>query len=224
MMFSRRPGARFNRGRVACPGVAVSGEPAEPEDDGLGDDFEDGALASKWEFLNPAEDCSYAEADGEAQITVASGATHDLWTDNKDAPRIWQDVPDADFDIAVEFPNLPADDQSHGIGAFVSETAFYRFDLRGEGATEKWYFFAYIDGASQTQIANTQGDFAGTFLRLRRVGNVFTAYYGTDVESWTELGSEERAVAVAKVGIYGGNFSTNPEYVARAEQFIDLEA
>jgi regulation of enolase protein 1 (concanavalin A-like superfamily) len=94
--------------------------------------------------------------------------------------------------------------------------------MRTYGAAGGQYKFAYrtSTGGSTSSVGSGANSFPNTWLRLTRVGNVFTGYSSTDGVNWTTIGST--TVAMAQTVFVGMAVSSRSTTSTATAQFRDL--
>lgn len=177
------------------------------------DEF-DGDL-SLWTEVDPSSAGTFSTASGQLQLVHAASNDTDLWTDQKDAPRLIQAVT-APLDIAVKLAAVPAEDGGYGIAVFDSaRTNLVRLDYFTNGGTTN-LFFAHVNAGANEIGFN--GTVAGNPLYLRIVmpdADSAEAYTSADGETWTLRDTLDLtidgALTAAEAGPYGsGAFSPFP--------------
>ncbi len=129
-----------------------------------------------------------------------------------------------DFDIAARISGLSLSDLWAKAGLMARETldpgARFAASLATPGLNG--CYFASRDPAYSTVV--TLGSFPAnypyTWLRLRRVGNVFTGYAGYDGQNWSLLGSD--TVALPAQIYFGLAISSHKAAVTTTAQFQDI--
>ncbi len=191
----------------------------------VSDDFNTCGLDPRWTFVNPLGDGSYAivgagTGDAHLRISVPAGVSHDAWALNQ-APRIMQDIDDSNFQIAVKFNSaVVSANQFQGIIVEQDVNHWLRFDLVQNGVNHRAFAATNINGVPLGQIntvINTGAGTAPTWMRVTRVGDVWTQEFSTDGAIWTIAGSFFDVMTANKFGPFAGNFSPSnnaPAFIA----------
>ncbi len=75
----------------------------------VSDEFDSEVLdEAVWTFVDPTGDGTAEAVVGTANISVAGGSSHDIWTSGINAPRLMQDANNVDFAVEAKFDNVPA--------------------------------------------------------------------------------------------------------------------
>ena len=128
------------------------------------------------------------------------------WTLGNRAPTLRQAMSDTDFDLVVAFDSTPSERyQIQGV-VVAGPGEFLRFDVNHDG-TESYAFAARISGGASTVYVSSVPipDAHSAYLRVRRVGDMFTMFTSNDGTSWVERGSFTEAMTVTEFGPFGGN-------------------
>ncbi len=127
-----------------------------------------------------------------------------------------------DFDLSVDLVGLGLSDTWAKAGLMARETldAGSRFTAALATPTMNGAFFEWRDPANSQ--ANSQGNFPvnypGTWLRLKRLGNIFSGFASFDGQTWTPLGT---AILVMPAQIYFGMAaSSHAANQATSAQFL----
>ncbi len=192
--------------------VAVSGDATFVTLDGsnpsglVSDDFNVCAVDSGvWSFVDPVGDGAAVVNGTQLELSVPGGVSHDVWGANM-APRLVQPVTDADFEVEAKFESTVSDAYEMQ-GVLVEQDAddYLRFDVYGNGG-QVYLFAARTVGGSPTALLNTAIPASGdpVFLRVGRVGDVWTLSYSVDGSSWVTAVSFEHSLVASSVGVFAG--------------------
>ena len=144
-------------------------------------------------------------------LNVPSGSSHDFWLLDRDGITSLNAQADTDFDLKTSFDAPPGTDTAHGFimgdANLLTNGQFIRFDVYNQGTPT--LFAASETGAVFYNSALTVGH---TWLRIKRTGNTFDLYSGTDGTAWTFQGTFFVITVVAQLGVWAGNFNTNPAH------------
>jgi len=179
----------------------------------ISDNFDGAVLNPVWTVVDPRGDCTVGlTGSGKLSLAVPAGISHDIWTGEKNAVRVMQDMTNVDLVVEVKFDTNPTG--SYAInGLLVDQDAltFVRFDVYSIGAASNFIFAATFTGGLPTVKLNTAiPKVAPRYLRVSRVVNTWTLEYSTDGVIWTLGGSFSFGLVVSAVGIFAGNASTLP--------------
>ena len=166
-----------------------------------------------WQVSTPVGG-SVAVSNGELVLTVPAGSNHDAAVPALDAVQVIQPISNANFDVAVKIDStlLPAH-AYYGQGLMVEGDAkdYIRFEV--SAGTTVSLGVSTITGGVQSQKLQTS-PFSSypvpTYLRLTRVGNNYTAYWGSDGVNWNQLGTFTDTLAVTGLAPYAWNYNSTP--------------
>lgn len=189
-----------------------SGDPGAllfcPPDGPVSDEFHAGALnTSLWTFVNPLGDGTVTVNGTNALISLPAGASHDVWVDGNNAPRIMQTTSNIAFEVEVKFDSMvAADHQLQGVIVEQDSANFIRFGIYYDGTSAHLFAATFVGGVPTVQ-ENTPlcvGP-APFWLRVKRAGDTWS-------QSWSTLGTSfmsgiafDHALTVRKIGAYAGN-------------------
>lgn len=170
------------------------------------DQFDTCTLDAQWSRINPLGDGTFKVNGKQLLITVPEGATHNVWLDGNNAPRVMQAADNVDFEYVVKFDSAVTQTaQMQGILVEQDAQNFVRFDFEyNEGV--KAYAATFADGAARKRISIDVNPADAVYLRVSRAGvRWFMAYSGNGTD-WTEAGSFNNfALNVTKAGVFAGN-------------------
>ncbi len=169
---------------------------------------------------NPPILSSIAEVAGGVNV-VASGS--DIGGTNDQGAFSYQIV-SGNFDVAVRLAGLGLSDIFAKAGLMAREdlTSSARFAASlATPAMNGTFFESRITvGGASSSAGNFPANYPNTWLRLQRVGNVFTGYASYDGQVWTQLGSSTIAMpGQIYLGLSVSSHSTNQVTTA---QFRDI--
>ncbi len=194
----------------------------------ISDDFSQCSLDTElWSFINPAGDASVNATGTTVEIVVPGGAAHAMWpTINRNAPRLMQDTEDQDFEVEIKFNSIPT--QKFQIQGFLVEedvNNWLRFDIFSDGSKLKMFAGGVANGSTipgKVTTLNTGGsELSEIYLRVNRVGNVWTQTYSLDGATWLSPQVITQEIAVASSGIFAANEpdGTAPDFTLTADYF-----
>jgi uncharacterized repeat protein (TIGR01451 family) len=192
----------------------------------VSDEFNNTTLnTGLWTFLNPAGGSNSLNGT-QLLLTAPAGATHDPTASGKDdAIRVMQTIPNADFDVIVKFDSIPtAAYTNEGIIVEQGPIDFLRFEVYGTGG-QTYIFASTVTNSTDTLHLNSPiAAGGGSFwMRVKRVGNVWTQTWSTDGTNYQPGTSFTQAVTVARIGPFASNYfspaSTTPAFTASVDYF-----
>ncbi len=199
--------------------IDVTVQPSAP----VSDDFNDATLASRWLVGGPAGTSSGLATQGdESYLTLSTEAgDHDVWTENKSAHAL-QTIGDDDFEVEVKFLSTPTEQyQMQGILVVEDADSWIRFDTYSDGTSLHVFASVTLDGEPTTKINVTISASAVPYLKVSRVGDVWTLSYSVDGTNWTTAGSFTQALNVTSVGPFAGSTGAAQGYTAEVDYFFD---
>jgi len=158
--------------------------------DAFTEDFGTQVVDQSWLWVDEFGDCSYRIISGSG-LEICSANGRDLWHLNLSAPRLIRRI---SGDFAAEICISPASDDKPQIGGLLvwkDKDNFLRFEKGVHGRNEI-RLEGYVDGEYRLAgrgilVADEDQEI---HLRLKRSGDVFTSYCGTDGENWFTYGKE----------------------------------
>lgn len=204
--------------------------PALAEPGGLvSDDFSGGLDAGVWSVVDPLGDgvvgvSGQGGEDAVVSLSVPAGVSHDAWGDNRSL-RVVQGVGDVDFEVEVRFDSLPTEKyQTQGLLVEQDGDDWLRFDVHSAGAGQRVFAASTVAGVSSSELlASVQVD-GSVWLRVSRVGDVWSLGWSGDGQAFSEVGSFEHALAVSAVGPFAANHSPSPAFTAVVDYVFDTAA
>ncbi len=166
-----------------------------------------------WQVSTPVGG-SVAVSNGELVLTVPAGSNHDAAVPALDAVQVIQPISNANFDVAVKIDStLLAGRLWYGQGLMVEGDAknYIRFEV-SSGNTVGLFASTIIGGVQATKLQLSQFPSypVPTYLRLTRVGNSYTAYWGSDGVNWNQLGTFTDTLVVTGLAPYAWNYNATP--------------
>jgi hypothetical protein len=131
-----------------------------------------------------------------------------------------------DFDVKVRIAAFDATDAWAKAGLMVrsglaaNSPEFFAFAQAGSGMDG--IVARTTTGATATQATGGSPRYPNAWLRIRRVGNTFTAYYGTNGASWTALGAAKTFTGMASTVYLGLAINSRVNGQLATAQFRDL--
>jgi len=165
-----------------------------------------------WVFLDPVGDCSTSNTATEKTITVPSGTSHDMWGLLSDAPRLTQDCNDTDFVVEILINTGGVYKTFYGFIIQETTTKYYRFNIAYDG-------IQIIRNMDEVVTELYSVPSVHPYIKVVRVGDLFTFYSSADGVSWDELLQDTQTLVVTSVGLLVGNWGGGPTVLAKFEYF-----
>ncbi|MCB0046993.1 MAG: VCBS repeat-containing protein [Caldilineaceae bacterium] len=180
----------------------------------LADDFNRCALdQTRWTFHDPqagTEGASTLTVDGERLfLSVPGNVNHDVWTDGIQAPYLTMPMADEDFALEMKFDSgVSQVYQLQGLLVLEDDENFVRINVQKNPDGLRLLGVSFTNGNPDIEFNNTVPGIAKSFyLRLKRTGDVWQAYYSIDGEQW--VGDDAyrftHTLQVRSVGPFAGN-------------------
>jgi hypothetical protein len=182
----------------------------------VSDDFNAYNLkTSIWTLTDPMGDATLTlhgtgTSNATLQLVVPAGASHEIWTEGYNVPRIMQAAPDSDFTLEVKFQsNVTLAYQIQGVVVEQDSANLLRIEFNSAGAGVN-IFAASFSGGFSSLISVLVDTALGSltppmFLRVHRAASNWTLSYSTDGSIWTALSPFVHAMSVHRVGLFAGN-------------------
>ena len=200
----------------------------------VSDDFSKPTLDPLWKFSNPKNDAiltlvGTGTNDALLSINISSGKTHDIWTNDNNAPRLMQNASNKDFEIEVKFQsNLSKKYQIQGVLVQQDNNNFIRFDFESDGAYTKTLAATFANGAGTIKSMfniNTGQSPVPMYMRVKRVGNQWTMNYSTDGVNWIASHNFVYTLKVTSVGLFVGNAGLpTPNHIGLVDYFFNTNS
>ncbi|MCB0184078.1 MAG: DUF1349 domain-containing protein, partial [Caldilineaceae bacterium] len=190
----------------------------------LSDDFNQCALNSRWQYVDPLGD-STLEINGEQiVITVPAGVRHDLWEGNRNAPRLLQTVNNTDFEAEVKFESrLRRKYQLQGIMAQADTDNLLRFNFQSDGTNVSLVVVSFSGGTPTIVAGEVIPESSDYYMRVRLEGNQWTIFYSADGATWQTKPSLTftQSLALTKIGPFIGNAGAPPAFTGIIDYFFN---
>ena len=145
------------------------------------DDFSGTDLNTEiWSFINPLNDADVSLNGTQALISIpATGAVHDVWTNENTLPRIVQYVNDTDFEVEAKFESpIGRRIQSQGILVEQDDSHVLRLEFHKWGRVLSIFLPSTIWGSSASFTREGQlFREAPMYLKVLRQGDLWTVSY-----------------------------------------------
>jgi len=200
----------------------------------ISDDFNASTLnTTLWTKFDPKNDATFeivgtGTSDAWLNITVPAGISHDVWTNNNNAPRIMQAAKNTDFEIEVKFESqLTSQYQMQGVIIQQDDSNYLRFDFIRD-ATDTKVFAASITGGAATKKSDVIISPADNplYLKVKRQADQWTQFYSFDGTIWIEATNFNHPLTVTSVGPFVGNqgypdSSNSPAFTGLIDYFFN---
>ncbi|MEM9338652.1 MAG: fibronectin type III domain-containing protein [Bacteroidota bacterium] len=186
------------------------------------DDFSSDSLnTSLWKLEDPQGGSSANMTGSQLSLSVPGGSPHDPWTRGNTSTRLMQEVSDVDFEMSVKFESALSKGMSYGLLVENSDSKYLRFDIHHNKSFHA--FSAFLDGRISDVKGNlTLDNVAGpVWMKVTRVGHQWTYAYSLDGQFWETAASFRQEIEVNEVGLFAGNFGSNPEHTAIVDYFFN---
>lgn len=205
----------------------ISSNPDSP----VSDDFNACALNSAlWTFVDPVGDGSYSMNGTELLLKVPANVSHNIWTEGNRSVRVMQPTQNVDFEIVAKF-NSAVTRRYQMQGVLIEEDTrnFLRFEVHYDGSSNRLYVARFKDGDPKAIINTVSLPTTPPYLRITRVGTLWSFSASEDGQTWLSAGSFEYAMVVNKSGVFGANHGTPPnapapEHTAVVDYFFNTAA
>lgn len=174
-------------------------------------------LGPLWQLVAPAGG-SASISDGHLFLGVPGGSNHDVLIPKNDAVRVVQPIGDNNFDVSIKIDSaLVATEAntSEGIMMLSDNEDFITFALSTDGEKIGLNLSAHVitEGVATTALV-TDVDFSQyrnpIYLRMRRAGSIYTAFYSMDGVDWTQVSSFHDAKLPTSIGPFASNYNPYP--------------
>jgi hypothetical protein len=201
----------------------------------VSDDFNNSTLQSWWTFVDPLGDCSLqltgtGTQDAWAEINVAGGQEHKVFSNGITAPHLLQSMNNTDFEIEVKFES-PVTAQYMEQGVFIKEDndKFLRFDFYSTNANTKIYSEGYDVPNRTNAFVNANigtNNLAPLYMKIKRFGDQWTYSYSLDGTTWNVAANFTYVINATALGLWAGNEAgtASPAHLAKVDYFFDLSS
>ena len=129
-----------------------------------------------------------------------------------------------DFDVQVRVSGLTLADTWTKAGLMARETltanSRYAAALSTPSGIGAFFSARSVTGAAATSSGNFPVNYPNMWLRLSRVGNVFTGYAGVDGQSWAQIGAVSNAMpATVFIGVAASSHVTGQSTTAQFRDY-----
>lgn len=211
----------------------VSSDPTTITGSGIpvSDAFPGSTLNGRWTVLNPAGG-TVTVSGGAAHLAVPGGANHDPTDSGMDQTlRIAQTIGNVNFQATVQFNSIP-NTLLQFEGFLVKQDTnlnFMRFQIASDGTALHCNANVVLAGVSTGPIDTIiTGATTSVWLRITRVGDLWTEFYSLDGVGFNSCGSATQSFTINEFDIWAGNFAFDPTmapaFTANAANFVGATA
>ncbi len=195
------------------------------------DDFNAAVLDGRWSVVDPVGDGSVVvsgagSGDARLGLAVPGGVNHN--GSSGDSLRVMQGAVDEDFEIEVKFDSVPvAKYQQQGVLVAQDDDDWLLFSVHHNGKTVKSYTASVMGGVVSTVSSSKATVGSSAYLRVSRVGDLWTYSVSADGVAWQEEASFSRGLAVGSVGPFAANYLSNgnaPQFTALVDYFFNTDS
>ena len=179
----------------------------------ISDEFSSSNLAEHWEWVRHQQDSVYLDR-GREEITIQA-ETGDIEGGDNDAKNLLLQSANSDWtaETKIAFSRTPAYlGEQAGVVAFSDDDNFVkvvckfsRGGFMGMTQIPRFEIITETGGSGSTIASVLASDALGDdnifFLRLRKEGSRYTAYYSSDGEHFTDLGTTDIILKDVRVGL-----------------------
>lgn len=159
-------------------------------------------------------------------MSVAAGASHDIWISGADSPRLMQSIENVDIVVEAKVDAKPQGRCTlNGIVVDGGGGNLLRFEFLSVGTPGKVRLYVASLSANTPNTRYTRDIDAGAsmIMRVQRQGNHWTQTYSYDGAQWFAGASFDQAMTVVSVGPHAGNAGepASPAYAAAIDYFLN---
>jgi hypothetical protein len=196
--------------------VAHAVDPVVPIPKAPGAPVSTSFLGPLWQLVAPAGG-SASISDGHLFIAVPGGSNHDAMVPSNQSVRLLQPMGNVNFDVSIKIDSpLVATEAntSQGIMVATDSDNFITFALVTDGTKVGLDLNAHVvtAGVATTVLDDTEvGPYQNPmYLRLRRIGSIYTAFYSVDGVNWTQASGFRDNKIPNSIGLFAGNYNHIP--------------
>ena len=174
------------------------------------DDFFSSALdAGIWTSVDPTGDAQFSLDGTRLIIEVPAGTSHDVWNGGINGAQVLQNLSNEDFEVEIKFESAVTEPyQVQGILVKQDDFNALRFDFVSSAAGSTRVFSAAVqDTTTVVQFADVDIGYPGApiYMRVRRVGDLWTQAYSIDGFNWVEASQFTWGLTATQIGPFAGN-------------------
>lgn len=178
----------------------------------VSDDFNACALnTGLWTFVNPLGVGSQRLNGTQLLLTVPANTSHNIWDNGNLSVRVVQPTQNVDFEIVTKFESVVSQRyQMQGILVEQDAENFLRFEVHHDGTNIRLFAARFLDGEPKAIITGISLPATPPYLRVTRVGSLWSFSHSSDGATWTAGGSFNFTLNVTKTGVFAANHGTPP--------------
>jgi hypothetical protein len=193
----------------------------------VSDDFSGSTLNPMWTFY--AGCCGFQKMNGtDLLLVVPSVTNHNIWDKNQGV-GLMQNISNVDFDVVAKFDSAVKQVvQEEGIVVQQDVQNFIYVAVYRDGGGPRLLVVVTTGGTPSAQYNQPISSGGAPFwLRVKRVGNVWTPSWSTDGTTYTVGTTFSHTLAVSSIGPVAGNnvdFNNNPapSFTAAVDYFFNM--
>ncbi len=148
------------------------------------DEFNGASLDPKWAWTNPPSSYDVGVTTPGSLHVVSSTGTD--FTDGTFTGNVLSERLVGDFTAIMKYSVNPAvNGQKSGLMILVDNHNWYSISKTNVGGPRNWRVYATDDAATTVRVDVASGNPVPAWVRIRRVGNTFTASTSTNGAAWT---------------------------------------
>lgn len=154
-------------------------------------------------------------ANAHLLLNIPGGSNHDAFVPANQAVRVVQSIGNVNFDAAIKIDSiLVATDKgtSRGLMVLADDKDFLTFALTTDGTNISLNAHTVTNGVAATVFNDAvfHEYHSPMYLRIKRAGSVYDAYYSVDGTVWTLAASFNDTSVPTLVGPFAGNYNGTP--------------
>lgn len=191
----------------------------------VSDDFSSCSLDTRWDFIDPLGNSTLAMTGSKVQISVPAGTAHDMWVNQRNAPRIMQYINDEDFEFDVKFDSsMNSKYQLQGVLIEQDSKNFLRYNFQHDGSTYRIAAYSVLNNVTTTRVDQAISIGTPMYLRTNRTGDVWTLSYSSNGQNWTQAAQFTFGIETTMAGVFAGNAVQNPAMVSQIDYFFNTDS
>lgn len=170
------------------------------------DDFSAALDTVLWRIDDPSGESEISTANQHLLIDLPAGVFYDLWKRSANAPRLLQRANNEDFEVETKIDSaMFLKYQAAGLVFRQGPKHFLRYDLYHDGGQLYLIAASVANGNPVVHLKQRLDERFPIYLRLRRLGEHWTALYSADGEQWQDVGTFVHTMTVDELGLFAAN-------------------
>lgn len=154
--------------------------------------------------------------DARVELSLPKGPSHDPYHVNRSL-RIMQPIADVDFELVIKFENDPTERyQLHGFIVEQDADHWLRFDTLHDGSSQRVFAGVTVSGTTSARFNSAIAAGSARYLRISRVGDLWTCDYSADGVAYTPAGSFTQAYTVTSASVFVANHASSGDSPAHS--------